>query len=166
MYFSFVTESNQTTTGNLIAYANVTAIMYTQSGVVTCGHEGQEDTKSINITVKCGMINHLSITLEIIFAIIDLIIGSMCRKPYELIISEKTSHCPSKPSNLTCLSNMECNRCIHAEPNTAAHEECSLYSSTPVCDMDSAINATGIQDTADLGFRKLSVCSGCNKDCK
>ena len=61
---------------------------------------------------------------------------------------------------------MECNRCIHAEPNTAAHEECSLYSSTPVCDMDSAINATGIQDTADLGFRKLSVCSGCNKDCK
>ena len=32
--------------------------------------EGQEDTKSINITVKCGMINHLPITLETIFAII------------------------------------------------------------------------------------------------
>ena len=70
------------------------------------------------------------------------------------------------PLNLVCLSNMECNRCIHAEPNTAAHEECSLYSSTPVCDMDSAVNATGIQDTADLGFRKLSVCAACNKDCK
>ena len=159
MYFSFVTESNQTTTGNLIAYANVTAIMYTQSGVVTCGHEGQEDTKSINITVKCGIINHLSITLEII-------IGSMHRKSYEFIISEKSSHCPSMPSNLVCLTNQECNRCIHAEPNTAAHEQCTLYSSTPLCDMDSATNATGIQATADLGFRKLSICAACNKDSK
>ena len=95
-----------------------------------------------------------------------MIIGYIYLKSCKYIISEKTSHCPSKPSNLVCLSNMECNRCIHAEPNTAAHEECSLYSSTPVCDMDSSINATGIQDTADLGFRKLSACAGCNKDCK
>ena len=68
MYFSFVTESNVTTTGNLLAYANVTTITYTQSGVITCGHEGQEDTKTINITVKCGMINNLSITPGISFA--------------------------------------------------------------------------------------------------
>ena len=32
--------------------------------------------------------------------------------------------------------------------------------------MDSATNATGIQATADLGFRKLSVCAACNKDSK
>ena len=82
------------------------------------------------------------------------------------ITLETTSHCPSKPSGLHCLSNQECNRCIHAEPNTAAHEQCTLYSSTPLCDMDSATNATGIQATADLGFRKLSICAACNKDSK
>ena len=32
--------------------------------------------------------------------------------------------------------------------------------------MDSASNATGIQATADLGFRKLSICAACNKDSK
>ena len=49
-----MTESVETTTGNLIARANVTAIMYVHSGIITCGNEGEEATKSINITVKCG----------------------------------------------------------------------------------------------------------------
>ena len=80
--------------------------------------------------------------------------------------SGTTSHCPDKPSDLVCLSNKECNRCIHAEPNTAPHEICRIYSETPLCDMDAASNATGIQATAEDGFRKLSVCAKCNKDSK
>ena len=52
--FRFVQEDVVTSTGNLIARANVTSIQYTQSGVITCGNAGQTAMKSINVTVKCG----------------------------------------------------------------------------------------------------------------
>ena len=71
-------------------------------------------------------------------------------------ISARTSQCPNSPTNLFCLSNSECNRC---KRTSGAHEQCSVYSSTPVCDVDSAVS--GIQDTGD---RKLAECVQCRKD--
>ena len=54
------------------------------------------------------------------------------------------------------MSNSECNRC---KRTSGTHEQCSVYSATPVCDIDSKV--PGIQDTGD---RKLAECVQCKKD--
>ena len=77
-------------------------------------------------------------------------------KYWPMNISARTSQCPNSPTNLFCLSNAECNRC---KRTSGAHEQCSVYSSTPVCDVDSTVS--GIQDTGD---RKLAECVQCKKD--
>ena len=79
-------------------------------------------------------------------------------KPINPILSkyiEKTSDCPSNPSDLICLSNRECNRCLRS---SGTHEGCSAYSSNPVCDIDSMV--AGIDDS---GVRKLAACVACKK---
>ena len=71
---------------------------------------------------------------------------------------EQSADCPTSPSDLICLSNRECNRCMR---NSGSHEGCNAYSSNPVCDVDSMVN--GIDDS---GTRKLAECVPCKKTSK
>ena len=53
----FVTESFQTSMGNLIARANASSIMYSQAGTYTCTAERPNESpveKTLIVTVQCG----------------------------------------------------------------------------------------------------------------
>ena len=53
----FVTESFQTSMGNLIARANASSIMYSQAGTYTCTAERPNEDpveKTLIVTVQCG----------------------------------------------------------------------------------------------------------------
>ena len=143
--------------GNLIARANASSIMYSQAGTYTCTAERPNEDpveKTLIVTVQCGkwtsIRNFYSYGLTIWWK------EFISFKYWPMNISERTSQCPNSPTNLFCLSNSECNRC---KRTSGAHEQCSVYSSTPVCDVDSTVS--GIQDTGD---RKLAECVQCRKD--
>ena len=57
-FYSFILEDYKTQMGNLVARANVSSVMYSQSGTYTCkaGRPGEATVeKSITVTVQCRM---------------------------------------------------------------------------------------------------------------